>query len=200
MYCITRIISIRVRPVHIEWFPFSTLQLMSVSRNDKWKHGRTLLGLQVNWLKLCTKKKKLYNKAKKSGLQNDWKVYPVVSWKSKTVLEFCFICAQRIKRTYSTESGWCDPDGWPGDCEMKIIFQLCLLQKIMEISLSIVISWIPSYQLSFALQTRFLAFCEILIHTSPRGLTTSRRLKSLWPFVHFWTGLFSLAKYRTLGR
>lgn len=79
MYCITRIISIRVRPVHIEWFPFITLQLMNVSRNDKWKHGRTLLGLQVNWLKLCTKKKKLYNKAKKSGLQNDWKVYPVTN-------------------------------------------------------------------------------------------------------------------------
>ena len=89
MYCVTRIMSIRVRPVHIEWFPFSfvfshvslatTLQLTSVSRNDKWKHWRTLLGLHVSWLKLCKKKKKLYKKAKKSGLQNDWKVYPVMN-------------------------------------------------------------------------------------------------------------------------
>ena len=45
----------------------------------KWKHGRTLLGLHVNWLKLCKKKKKLYKKAKISGLQNDWKVYPVIN-------------------------------------------------------------------------------------------------------------------------
>lgn len=48
-----------------------------------------------------------------------------------------------------------------------LIFQLCLLQKIMEISLSIVISWIPSYQLSSALQIRFLAFWEISSEKSP---------------------------------
>ena len=90
MYCITRIMSISVRPVHIKWFLFSfvfshvslatTLQLTSVSRNDKWKHWRTILGLHVSWLKLCKKKKKLYKKAKKSGLQNDWKVYPVMNY------------------------------------------------------------------------------------------------------------------------
>ena len=33
----------------------------------------------MNLLKLCKKKKKLYKKAKKSGLQNDWKVYPVMN-------------------------------------------------------------------------------------------------------------------------
>lgn len=138
MYCITRIISIRVRPVRIEWFPFSTLQLMSVSWNDKWKHGRTLLGLQVNWLKLCTKKKKLYSKAKKSGLQNDWKVYPVTnnflkkacnlaqrehinkisedlksSGNPKPFRSFVSF-VRKGSNELTAESGWCDPDGWPG--------------------------------------------------------------------------------------
>lgn len=187
MYCITRIISIRVRPVHIEWFPFSTLQLMSVSRNDKWKYGRTLLGLQVNWLKLCTKKKKLYNKAKKSGLQNDWKVYPVMNNFLKKACNLAqrehinkisedlkssgnpkpfrsFVSFVRKDQTNLQHWKWMM---WPWRMTWTLreawilIFQLCLLQKIMEISLSIVISWIPSYQLSFALQIKFLAFWEI---------------------------------------
>ena len=118
-----------------------------------------------------------------------------VFWKSKTILEFCFVSAQRIKRTYSTESGWRYPDGWPGDRGKHefLFFQLCLHQRIMEISLRIVTSWILNYQLSFVTQMRFLAFDlrNLNPHKSP-GLTTSRRvywkntrLKSLRPFVHF---------------
>ena len=111
--------------IDIIWSAWSDLLFTAIDEcipKRQIKSRKNAPWITIELIKLCKKKKKkLYKKAKKSGLQNDWKEYRTMNnflkkacnsarrskvfWKPKTVLEFCFINAQGIKRTYDTEGG-----------------------------------------------------------------------------------------------
>ena len=64
--------------ININWSAWSDLLFTAVDEcipKRQIKSRRNIPWITSELIKLCKKKKKLYKKAKKSGLQNDWKVY-----------------------------------------------------------------------------------------------------------------------------
>ena len=64
--------------ININWSAWSDLLFTAVDECiPKWqiKSQKNVPWITSELIKVCKTKKKLYKKAKKSGLQNDWKVY-----------------------------------------------------------------------------------------------------------------------------
>ena len=68
--------------INIIWSAWSDLLFTAIDESipkRQVKSRRNAPSITIELIKLCKKKKKLYKKAKKSGLQNDWKVYRIMN-------------------------------------------------------------------------------------------------------------------------